>query len=54
MKVKNVKFVRRPPNRFKNFLSKAIGINCIGAIGGNILKNFHIIYNMKNNKIYII
>ena len=54
MKIKNVKFVRRPPNRFKRFLSKAIGIKCIGAIGGNILKNFHIIYNMKNNKIYII
>lgn len=35
-------------------MSKAIGINCIRAIGGNILKNFNIIYDMKNNKIHII
>ena len=53
-KIKNVKFVRRPPNTFTNYMSKAIGTKCVGAIGGNILKNFNIIYNMKNNKIYII
>ena len=53
-RIKNVKFVRRPSNTFKNYMSKAIGVNCIGAIGGNILKNFNIIYDMKNNKIHII
>ena len=52
--IKNVKFVRRPQNRFKNYMSKAIGTKCVGAIGGNILKNFNFIYNMKNNKIHIL
>ena len=53
-KIKNVKFVRRPPYRFKNYMSKAIGMKCVGAIGGNILKNFNFIYDLKNNKIHIL
>ena len=51
--VKNVKFLRREKNAFFNFMSKQTGIKHIGAIGGNVLKNFKIICDYKDKIIYV-
>jgi len=51
--VKNVKFLRREKNAFYNFMSNQTGIKHIGAIGGNVLKNFKIICDYKHNVIYV-
>jgi hypothetical protein len=51
--VKNVKFLRREKNAFYDFMSNQTGIKHIGAIGGNILKNFKIICDYKDKVIYV-
>ena len=51
--VKNVKFLRRDKNAFYDFMSNQTGIKHIGAIGGNVLKNFKIICDYKHNVIYV-
>ena len=51
--VKNVKFLRREKNAFFDFMSNQTGIKHIGAIGGNVLKNFKIICDYKHNVIYV-
>ena len=51
--VKNVKFLRREKNAFYDFMSNQTGIKHIGAIGGNVLKNFKIICDYKHNVIYV-
>lgn len=51
--IKNVKFLRRSKNAFYNFMSNQTGIKHIGAIGGNILKNFKIVCDYKNKVIYV-
>ena len=51
--VKNVKFLRRGPNNFYDYMSNQTGIKHIGAIGGNVLKNFKIICDYKNKLIYV-
>ena len=47
--IKNIKFLRRLEDSFE-WMS---GINHIGAIGGNVLKNFDIICNYKTNEYLI-
>ena len=51
--VKNVKFLRREKNAFYDFMSNQTGIKHIGAIGGNVLKNFKIICDYKEKVIYV-
>ena len=51
--VKNVKFLRREKNAFYDFMSNQTGIKHIGAIGGNVLKNFKIICDYKDKVIYV-
>ena len=51
--IKNVKFLRKEKNAFYDFMSNQAGIEHIGAIGGNILKNFTIICDYKNKIIYV-
>jgi len=51
--VKNVKFLRREKNAFYNFMTNQTGIKHIGAIGGNVLKNFKIICDYKEKVIYV-
>jgi hypothetical protein len=51
--IKNVKFLRRENKAFTKFMKNQTGIKHIGAIGGNILKNFKIICDYKNKTIYI-
>jgi len=51
--VKNVKFLRREKNAFYNFMTNQTGIKHIGAIGGNVLKNFRIICDYKDKIIYV-
>lgn len=51
--VKNVKFLRREKNAFFNFMTNQTGIKHIGAIGGNVLKNFKIICDYKDKIIYV-
>ncbi len=51
--VKNAKFLRREKNAFLNFMSNQTEIKHIGAIGGNVLKNFKIICDYKNKIIYV-
>ena len=51
--VKNVKFLRREKNAFYNFMTNQTGIKHIGAIGGNIFKNFKIVCDYKHNVIYV-
>jgi hypothetical protein len=51
--VKNVKFLRRAKNAFFNFMTNQTGIKHIGAIGGNVLKNFRIICDYKDKIIYV-
>lgn len=51
--VKNVKFLRREKNAFYDFMSNQTGIKHIGAIGGNVLKNFKIICDYKHSVIYV-
>ncbi len=50
--IKNVKFLRRRNNSF-TWMSRITKIDHIGAIGGNILKNFNIICDYKNINYYI-
>jgi hypothetical protein len=52
-KIKNVKFLRRNNNNFLVMMSGWTRIKHIGAIGGNILKNFNIICDYKNKKYYV-
>lgn len=51
--IKKAKFLRREQNAFKNFMSTQTGINHIGAIGGNILKNFSIIGDFKKKLFFV-
>lgn len=51
--VKNVKFLRREKNAFYNFMTNQTGIKHIGAIGGNIFKNFKIVCDYKHHVIYV-
>jgi hypothetical protein len=51
--LKNVKFLRREKNAFYNFMSNQTGVKHIGAIGGNVLKNFKIICDYKDKIIYV-
>ena len=51
--VKNVKFLRREKNAFYDFMSNQTGILHMGAIGGNILKNFKIICDYKDKLFYV-
>lgn len=51
--VKNVKFLRREKNAFYNFMTNQTGIKHIGAIGGNIFKNFKIVCDYKHKVIYV-
>jgi hypothetical protein len=51
--IKNVKFLRREKNAFFNFMTNQTGIKHIGAIGGNVFKNFKIICDYKNKVIYV-
>jgi len=51
--VKNVKFLRREKNAFLYYFSNETGIKHIGAIGGNIFKNFKIICDYKHKVIYV-
>lgn len=51
--IKNVKFLRREKNAFYKFMKYQTGIKHIGAIGGNVLKNFKIVCDFKNKKIYV-
>lgn len=50
--IKNVKFLRRHKKAFI-WMSNITKINHIGAIGGNVLKNFTIICDYKKNGYYI-
>ena len=51
--IKNVKFLKRKKNAFYDFMSNQTGIKHIGAIGGNVLKNFKIICDYKDKVIYV-
>ena len=51
--VKNVKFLKRNKKAFYDFMSNQTGVKHIGAIGGNILKNFKIVCDYKNKVIYV-
>ena len=53
-KIKNVKFLRRDNNSFLNWMSNITKVKHIGAIGGNVLKNFNIICDYKNKNFYIV
>ena len=52
-KIKNAKFLRRNNNNFLKMFSGWTGVKHIGAIGGNILKNFNIICDYKEKKYYV-
>ncbi len=51
--IKNIKFLRRKNNIFTKWMSNITGIKHIGAIGGNVLKNFDIICDYKNKYYYV-
>uniref|UniRef100_A0A6C0KPV5 Peptidase A2 domain-containing protein n=1 Tax=viral metagenome TaxID=1070528 RepID=A0A6C0KPV5_9ZZZZ len=51
--VKNVTFLRKEKNAFSIFMTNQTGIKHIGAIGGNVLKQFKIICDYKNKVIYV-
>lgn len=52
-KIKNVKFLRRNNNNFLIKMSGWTKIKHIGAIGGNVLKNFNIICDYRDKKYYV-
>ena len=52
-KIKNVKFLRRNNNNFLIKMSGWTKMKHIGAIGGNVLKNFNIICDYRDKKYYV-